>query len=353
MKARWFLRGRARPVVSITFSVLLALLIGALFIMLSGANPLESYAALVTGAFGQDYRIGNTLARTAILTLVGLAAALAFEAGYFNLGQEGQLFLGSFAAAWVGIFVTGLPPWLHIPLAMLAAAAVGGAYSAFFGFLKARWGVDEVVSTIMGNTPAILLVAYLTNGPYRDPAAGAGMTVQILESARLPKPIPLSDFNASLFLAVGMGLLIAFLMRRTVIGYDWEITGKNARFARYGGVDVPSRVMLSAVLSGVLAGLAGAVLVVGQFYRSRAAISIGYGWDGVLIAMIVKNNPLGVMLLGLVFGTLGVGGLAMEARTNVPSELIIVVQSIIILFVAGQEGLFQTLLFGRGERADV
>lgn len=352
MKANW-LRGRARPVVSITFAVFLALLIGALFIMLSGANPLESYAALLTGAFGQGYHLGNTLARTTILILVGLAAALSFEAGYFNLGQEGQLFLGSFAAAWVGIYVTGLPSWLHIPLAMLAAAAVGGVYSAFFGFLRARWGVDEVVSTIMGNTPAILLVAYLTNGPFRDPSAGAGMTVPILESARLPKPIPLSDFNASLFLAIALGIAVAFLMRRTVVGYDWEMMGKNVRFARYGGVEVSSRLVLSAALSGMLAGLAGAVLVVGQFYRSRAAISIGYGWDGVLIAMIARNNPVGVILLSLVFGALGVGGLAMEAKTNVPSELIVVVQAIIILFVAGQEGLFQTLLFGRGERSDV
>lgn len=329
-------------------AIILAFVIGAIAIIANRQNPYFAYIALFRGAFGSINKIATVLTRTTILIFTGLAVAIAFRSGIFIIGAEGQLYLGAFASALVGIYLTNIPKIIHIPLAILAAMLVGGFWSFIPAILKVRYKMDEVVVSLMMNAPAILIVGYLVNEPFRDPIGQTGMTVLIQESSRFNKLVEFSKFNSTFFIALFVALLMIYLMQRSTVGYEWKITGLNPIFSRFGGVYSKRRMLQAAIISGMLAGMAGSTLVLGEFYRCLDIISAGYGWDGLLVAMIVNNNPIGVILVAFLFGVLKTGALAMEAATNIPSELSLVIQSIIILFVAAERGVL-ALIQRKGE----
>jgi general nucleoside transport system permease protein len=323
--------------VTIVGVFLATMLFGAVIMLLIGSNPLQAYAAMLTYALGDPASIVNMLNRSMGLILSGLCAAVSFNAGIYNLGATGQIFLSAMAAAVVGYQVTGLPPWIHIPLCFLAAILAGIIGAVIPGWMRVKWKVDEVISTIMFNTIFFLFTSYLAVYPFRDPTRWSGTTPPILESAKLPYLIPGLDLRIGFLIAIVVAVGIFVLMAYTNQGYKWKMVGLNERFARYGGTDVGREQMKAMVLSGALAGLAGAVMVCGSNFRYWESIAAYVGWDGVLIAMLAKNNALAVIASGLIFAIFKNGALGMELVSNVPSDLSNVLLAVLILFITGRQ----------------
>ncbi len=332
-----------RPLVLVA-SIILSLVIGGIIILLIGEDPLEAYGALLSGSLGSFRQFAQTLSRMTVLTLAGLATAVAFKTGIYNIGAEGQLYLGAFAATYVGLTFTGLPAPIHIALATLFAAAAGAIWAYVPGVLRVKYRMDEVVTTIMLTSVAILFTDYLVNYPFIAEEGKLGATNVILETAQFPRLVELTRFNSSFFVMIAIALVIGYIMTRTTMGYNLRMSGQNPLFARFGGLDPGKQMIYAMLISGAMAGIGGGFQVLGVHYRFHQQISPGYGFDGILLALMVNHNPYGVILMGFFFAVLRTGSLSMEQATAVPSELILVIQAIIILFVAGERG-FGKLLF--------
>lgn len=329
---------------SLAVSVLLALLVGAGIMWATGFSPLDGYGALVKGAFGTQRAIGNTLAKTVTLAVTGLAMAVAAQAGIFNVGGEGQLYLGGMAAAIVGWQLTGWPAIIVIPLAFLAAMAAGGLYALLPAWLKVKLKVNEVITTIMLNSVAIYFCSYLANGPLRTADKGiAAGTTAIGADFVFPRLIPLSNLTTSVLYAAVLALLCWYLMRRSTVGYEMKLTGQNPRFARYMGIKTDKLMLWSMVASGALCGLVGLFEVFGLHKRFITTLSSEFYFDGMLVAMIMRYDPVGIVLMSLFFAMLKIGGTAMELSVGISSELILIVQSIIIFFMAAESGISRML----------
>ncbi len=326
--------------VSLFTAVLLAFLVGAGIMLLTGHDPLQGYAALFQGALGKPRALGNTLAKTVTLCLTGLAMSVAAKAGVFNVGGEGQLYMGAMAAAVVGAQVTGVPAWMVTVLSLLAAMLAGGLYALLPGALKVRWKVDEVITTIMLNSVAIYFCSYLANGPLKTAERGiATGTDSILKAAAFTPLIKLSNLTTGVFYAAVVALLVWYLMSRSSIGFEMRLTGENDRFARYGGVHTGKLMLWSMVLSGAICGLVGMLEVFGLHKRFLTTVSNEFYFDGMLVAMIMRYNPFGVILMSFFFAILNIGSKSMELSAGVSSELVLIVQSIIIFFMAAEGGI--------------
>lgn len=323
---------------SLLFAILLALLLGAFIMIFNGKNPIEGYMALLHGALGSKYLIATTLAKTVPLILTGLAIAVSFRSGIFNIGGEGQLYLGAFASAYVGFTFTDLPVFVGIILAIIASALVGGFYAYIPAILKVKYNIDEVITTIMFNSIAMLFTNYLVNYPFQASQGKMGGTDMIAEAFKFPKLVPMSKLNTSIFYTIIISIFIYYLIKKTSYGYNFKIVGENSIFSKYSGIDNKKYMIFAMVISGALCGIAGAFEVYGTHYRFLQNISKGMAFDGMLVALIVKNNPIGIILMSIFFAVLKTGSNAMEMNTGVPSELILVIQSVIILFIAGENG---------------
>ncbi len=324
--------------VSLGSAIAAALLIGALIMMTNGQNPLVGYSSLIVGAFGSKYRIATTLAKTVPLILTGLATAISFRSGIFNIGGEGQLYLGAFAAAYVGFTFTTLPVFVAIILAMLASAIVGAAYAFIPAILKVKYKVDEVITTIMLNSVAILFTNYLVNYPFAAAQGKMGGTDMIDAAYKFPKLVRLSKLNTSIFYTALIALFLYYLLQKTSFGYNFKMVGENGIFSKYAGVSNSKYMIISMLISGALCGIAGAFEVYGTHYRFLQNISPGFAFDGMLVALIVRNNPVGIIFMSIFFAVLKTGSASMEVATGIPSEMVLVIQSIIILFIAGEQG---------------
>ncbi len=328
---------------SLALSIVLALIIGALIILANGKSPLTAYASLINGSLGSPYKMATTLAKTVPLILTGLATAVAFSSGIFNIGGEGQLYLGAFAAAYVGFTFTNLPGLIGIPLALIFAALAGGFYALIPALLKVKYGIDEVITTIMFNSIAILFTGYLANYPFASSVGKMGATEMIAPAYKLLRLVARSKLHTGIFFTAVIALAIYYLMEKTSVGYDFKMIGTNLIFAKYGGINAERNMVIAMIISGVLCGIAGAFEVLGNHYRFLQAISPGYAFDGMLVSLIVKNKVVGVILMSIFFGILKTGSIAMEFETAIPSELVLVIQAIIILFIAGEKGFAQIL----------
>jgi simple sugar transport system permease protein len=317
------------------FAVILAILIGAVILVVSGADPFRSYAALAQGAFGSGQTISRTLEKATPLMLSGLAVAFAFKAGLFNIGAQGQLIFGAITSAWLGYSITGLPWYLHAPLALLGGAVAGGLFGAIPGALKAYTGAHEVITTIMLNFVAINITDYLADGPWKDPTPGniVARTPAVLPSARLEDLgiIPVG-FLIALLCAVGAW----WLLWKTTIGFEIRTVGLNPHAARYAGIRVARTVILTMVLSGVLAGLGGSIETMGIIGRFQPGFNTGLGFEGITIALLGKTHPLGVVPAALLVGAMKAGANQMQFSAGVPAEIIDVIQALILFFVAAE-----------------
>ncbi|MDO4350897.1 MAG: ABC transporter permease, partial [Eubacteriales bacterium] len=250
--------------ISLAIAVLLALMVGAGIMLLCGHDPIKGYGALVSGALGKPRAVGNTLAKTVTLCLTGLAMSLAAKAGVFNVGGEGQLYLGAMAAAVVGARLSGIPAWLVTALSLLAAMAAGGLYALLPGVLKVRWKVDEVITTIMLNSVAIYFCSFLANGPLKTAERGiATGTDSIVKEAAFTPLIKLSNLTTGVFYAAVAALIVWYVMSRSSIGFEMKLTGENDRFARYGGIRTGKLMLWAMVMSGALCGMVGMLEVFG------------------------------------------------------------------------------------------
>ena len=313
--------------------LLLSFVVGGLVLAAAGYNPFEAYAALAKGAFGDMDAVANTLAKATPLVFTGLAVAIAFRGGLFNIGAEGQLHLGALAAALAGIYFNGLPGALHIAVAMILAGAAGAVWSSVAGFMKVRWQAHEVIVTIMLNYIAISLTDYLVN--YKFKAEGmVPRTEEIAESAQLLQLVAHSQWTIGFLFALAAAGFVFWFLKYTVSGYEIRAVGSNADAARTGGVSVGRRVVFAMAVSGVFAGFAGAVEVMGVHHYFIKGISPGYGFDGIAVAVLAKNHPLAIILSAILFGALRSGSMLLDRTTDVPGDFVIIIQALVILFVA-------------------
>ena len=322
----------------VLFTLALALLIGGIIIQLSGKDAINAYETLFQSAVGNERAIADTLLKATPLIFTGLATVVAFKAGIFNVGVEGSLYMGAFAAAWVGFTFTDLPALLIIPLAFLMAGLMGGLWGAIPGYLKARLQVDEVVSTIMLNYVAILFTEYLVLGPFFVPGMSNAMSAEVAPQAQLPRIYSRSQFNPSFFLAIATFFIVWFMMRRMNLGYEIRVLGTNMNFARWAGMPIRRIIVLVMFISGFIGGLAGAGQALGVHYRFVAGFSRGLGFDGIVIALLGRNTAVGALLAALFFGALRSGSATMEMFTRIPRDLIDIVQALIIFFIAVDVG---------------
>jgi simple sugar transport system permease protein len=318
-------------------AVLGAVLIGAVIMLITGHNPWQAYWAMLEGAVvGQN--LAATISRAAPIVGMGLTAAVAFRAGFFNLGGEGQLVLGGLTAALVALYVP-LPGLLLLPLAFLAAALVAGLYAWLAAYFQFRFNVPLLISTLLMNYPARFFASYLVTHPFRDVPSGMAQTYMVPPGVQLSALSQDDRLHAGLFITLGLVLLAAFVINRTVVGYEMRMAGLNANFVRYGGVDLRRlgyRVMFA---SGAIAGIVGAIEVLGVYerYIDDALTSPLYAWVGLMTALLSGSNPLGVLVAGLFFSAVQTGGFALERATEVPRELSRVLQALIILLVAARQ----------------
>jgi general nucleoside transport system permease protein len=314
----------------------LALLIGAVIIAVMGGNPVRAYAALVQGAVGNRNSLAETLLRAVPLAFAGVGVAIAFRAGVFNVGAEGQLFVGAMASTWVGLTFTGLPPVVLLVGMGIAAMLAGGIWAGIAGILKAWVNASEMINTIMLNYVAIFLVSWLVHGPLKDPASPLGQTARLPRAAYLPVLLPGTRLHIGLVLAVGASLLFAFLLRNTSWGFRIRVVGRSALVARASGMKVTRVVVSVLVISGMLAGLAGFAEAAGVQHRMIENISPGYGYTAIVVALLGQTNPVGVLVAALLFAALQIGASTMESAVGVPSSVITVIQYLVVLLLIGR-----------------
>jgi len=317
---------------------------GALFLGAIG-NPGEMARAIGTYFATGDTKpliaafwpLSESLVTSTPYIFAGLAVALGFKCNLFNIGVEGQLYIGALASVWIGYNITGLPLIIHMPLAFLGGALAAALWAAIPGYLRARTGAHEVINTIMMNYIAFRLADWLVNGPMkRGGAAGhIPITPSILPSAVIPKffPDPIR-FHAGFFIALGIAALVYWFLWKTTLGFEIRTVGANMRAARYGGINVGRNMVLAMALSGALAGMAGANEVLAVNHNVAGAFSPGYGFDSIALALLGKSHPLGVVLASLLFGTLRNGATRMQSLADIPIDIIVIVQAMVIMFIA-------------------
>jgi simple sugar transport system permease protein len=319
-------------------AVFTALVIGALVIAVTGGDWVKAYQGLWEGSLGRPQSISETLVWTTPYIFGGLAVALAFKAGLFNIGVEGQIALGSLAAVYVGYAVTWLPFPLHLLAAIAAGTLAGAAWGAIPGWLKARTGAHEVIVTIMLNYIAIQMTSFLVSGFMKDPnpLIANAQTPKILQSARLPPLLPEPSLRVhwGFVIAIVAAVAVWWLLNKSTTGFEIRTVGANAQAARYAGIDVGRTIILTMALSGGLAGLGASLEVVGLNFYHTAGFSVGYGFDSIAVALLGRADPIGVVPSALLFGALRAGASRMQFLSQIPIDIVNVIQALVLIFVA-------------------
>ncbi|MDA9929912.1 ABC transporter permease [Alphaproteobacteria bacterium] len=323
-------------------AVILALVIGAAIMMATSVAPatiLQSFAAMARGSVGSLHAISETLTASVPLVLAGLGIGLAFRAGLFNIGAEGQMVVGGLVAAIVSFSFIDLPLAIHLPLVLIAGLVVGALYAAIAGFLKAATGAHEVISTIMLNLISFRLLDYMLRQPFiqkegrSDPISKA-----VLETGELPRILTFVDANlrvhAGLFIMIAAVILVYWLLFKSKLGFAFRVSGENPDAARYAGIRSGVTIVLAMAIAGGLAGLAGANQVSGVLGRASPGFSAGIGFDAIAVALLGRSHPVGILLAGLLFGALEAGGRQMQVDAGVSIDMISIIQALIIVFVA-------------------
>ncbi len=323
-------------------AVPVAFLIGAVMLAALGANPLEAYGAMLQGAFGDKSGITQTLVKATPLLLVGLGVCIAFRGGVINIGGEGQIIIGALGATALSIGFRDMPGWFLLPMSLIIGALAGAVWGGIPGVLKAKLGVNEILSTVMMNAIAVQFSNYLLRGPMIDPKEIEQGT-RIAQSALLPKSVwltrlvPQTLLHSGAILALILAVLVYIFLWRTTIGYRIRAVGLNRDAARYAGIRVPFYQALALILGGGFAGLAGAVEVMGVQHRMMENLASGYGFSGIVAALFGSLHPLGSIPASVLFGGLLVGADKMQRAVQVPSSLIDALLGLVVLFVVGSQ----------------
>lgn len=311
-------------------ALLAAFLVCGLFLLAIGSDPLRDFAIIARGAFGGIDNITGTLASATPVIAVGLAVAFAQKSGLFNIGGEGQLYIGGLLAALAGHYIQGLPVFIHLPLCVVIGIAGGALWGGIAGALRAYRGSHEVVVTIMLN-----YVAYaIMNFAGETLKTGSNpKTPKIMETAMLPKIGDSYNLNVSFFIVIGACILITWIMKRTSFGYEIKAVGQNPTAAGVAGIKVKKIMFLVMMISGGIAALAGVDRVLGIHHSALNNMSTGFGFEGIAVALLAKNNTMGVILSGILFGALSTGAQELTMYTDLTNELAVIIQAIVILFI--------------------
>jgi general nucleoside transport system permease protein len=312
---------------------------GAIAIALIGGSIPDTFAQMWHGAFGNFYFLTNTLTRATPLILVGLGVSIAFRAGFFNLGSEGQMILGALTAALIALYLPG-PALIKVIAAALGGIIAGGAWSALAGWLDTRFGMNLIITTLLLNYIAALFAGYLVAYPLMDKTGSAALaqTRMIDKSLWLPKLFQGMSMHAGFIVAVALAILLFLFIKYTVMGYEIRMLGYNPLFAAYGGVKRGKLMLVSMFASGGFAGLAGAIEVLGVQYRYVDAMitAPGYAWSGIMATLLSGSHPLGTALSAILIAALQTGGMGVERNTSIPLEISSVIQSLLILFITAK-----------------
>ena len=321
----------------------LALLFSGILLWIFGANPLETYAAMAAGAFGQRYHISETILRAIPLMLTGLAVGIAFRMLFWNIGAEGQFVWGVIAATWVALFlpeqIGGLPQWAFLPLMIVAAFAAGAIWGLIPAVLKTALRVNEIITTLMFNYVALLWMQYLYTGSWKDPEGfGFPGSAQFPQHAWLPRlPIDLGRVHYGLVIAIVVAFLIWLVLDRTKWGLEIKVIGKNPLAARYAGMNITRNVLLVMCISGGVAGLAGFSQVAGVAHRMQNGIAVGDGFTAIIVAWLAKLNPWAILLVSILLAGLSTGGDQLQITMGLPAAVSGVLQGSILFFVLGAD----------------
>lgn len=330
MSVKGFLRTFWKPALGIAS----ALALSWLLLTLAGYDAKVAFEALWNASFKNPRAIGSWLNKACPLLFTGIAVSLSFRCNVFNIGTEGQFLLGAVAATLVGTSLTGLPGWLIIILMFIAGAIAGAVWGYIPGMLKARYGVSEVITTIMFNYIAMNLMGYLVRGPIQDTKSVEPQSFLIAKQGYLSYLLEDSRLHAGILIACIMALALYFLLFRSAFGYEVRAVGYSPTAARNGGINVPRTMMISVLISGALAGLGGAIELAGTSHYLHDNISPGYGYTAIAVSILAGNNPLGVILSSLLFGFLNAGSTAMQRTAGLSASFVKLFQGIVIFFIA-------------------
>lgn len=319
--------------ITVIWSFGLVLLISGVLLAVCGYNPVQVFLLIAQGAFGSKSAVIQTMIQTTPLIFSGLAYIIASKAGMFNLGMEGQIYMGGIAAAAVGGIDLGLPAFAHIAVTLLAGGIAGGLYGALAGIMKAKFGANEVISTLMLNFVAINFTGYLVNYPLKAEGPVA-QTENVMSSALLPKLFERYPLSIAILIALAAVIFMKIFIERTTIGYEIRVVGNNKAAAETAGISIQRIVVLGMFLSGMIAGLGGACHITGVDRRFVDGFSNGYGFDGIAVAALAASESVMVLPAALIFGVLRAGALRLNMTLKLPTDFVSVIQGLVIIVVA-------------------
>lgn len=331
--------GSASDVLAGAAAMVLALLVGALLIAVADKDVPGAFGALLSGAFGSTQNLANTLVEAIPLALVGVGVSLSFRVGLFNVGAEGQLLMGGLAAALTGSALPSAPAAVVLPAMVASAMAAGACWASIASLVKVYLGANEMLNTIMLNYVATYLVTYLLNGPVRDPSSALAQTTQLSPAAGLPILIPGTTLHGGLVLAVIAAVVAQLWLSRRVWGFRLKVVGLNSEAALGAGLPVRRTLLSAFAISGALAGLAGFCQVAGVQGRMIVDLSPGYGYSGIVVALLGRTSPIGALIAAFFFGALSVGGQSMETSVDVPASVVTIIQYLVVLLLIARGAL--------------
>ena len=318
---------------SIVFALLGSVLVSALLLNSTGADLAVAFGAMAEGAFGDFRATTKTLAKATPMILTGIAVTIAFRAKIWNIGAEGQLFAGAITSYWAYLIVGPAPGVFLIPVLFMAGFVGGGLYGGLAGYLRAKFKVNEVLTTVMLNYVVKFFLSFmLVAGPWRDPSSFYQQTPRIDKSVWLPKLLDSGKLHIGFAVAVLCAIAVYVMLKRTSFGYEIRAVGLNPRAARFKGINIERTAVTVMLLSGGLAGLAGVIEVFGVHHRLKPDVSIGFGFTGIIIAVLAMLNPLAVVPVAILFGAFANGGIKMQIATGVPNAITSAIEAIILLF---------------------
>jgi ABC-type uncharacterized transport system permease subunit len=325
------LRGTRAPLAAL----ILVIVLMSIAMIVAGTSPVDGFTALVLGSLGGRDQIGETLVATTALLFPALGIALAFRAGLFNIGAEGQLIVGALFAGAIGEYLH-LPGPIGIALLLVAGAIGGGLWGGIAGWMKARFNANEIIATLMLNFVAAAFALELVSGPLKGPLAAGAETAWLEPQYWLPTLLPGTRLSIGIVLAIALAFLLQWVLARTVFGYDLRASGEAPEAARRSGINLSRITWVALTLSGAIAGLGGASIVTGELHRFNTQLSPGYGFTAIAVALVGDLQPLWICVAAFGFGILEAGGLAMQASAQVPKDAIHVIEGLIIFVLAAR-----------------
>ncbi|SHN35714.1 ABC transporter permease [Gracilibacillus kekensis] len=333
------MKGHISNIIQPVFAIFVGLAVGTIAILLAGESVFLTYREMWEGAFGSLYFLSNTLERSIPIILAGLGVAFAFRAGFFNLGAEGQLVMGAVTTAIVTVYLP-FQGFLNLVISIGAGMLIAGLLSFFAGWMEQKFQINLLISTLLLNYIAVLFAGYLVSEPFRDTTSSGGVahSVMVEDASKLPKLLTGMNVHYGFVLAIIITILLAFIIKRTTFGYEVRMLGQNMFFAQYGGINRKKVMFISMLISGMLAGLAGSVEVMGMHYRfiEGALTTPQFAWTGLMAALLANSNPVGTAIIAIFLAALDTGALGVERNTDVPNAISDIIQAVLILFISAK-----------------